>query len=424
MRRTDFHPAIVQLLRLQSRGRRRRIWQRARRPRRLALSAVACVLGVVWLGNAALTVWLREAASAETLSALLSLGLVLYAAWHLAKAAFFRPEGPFDWTPAERDLLAMLPLESRELVAYQIASVTVTTSIKTGLFAILLLPDLRSVPFALVGLFLAMMTLEMLRMAVEIATWGMSRLAYFGYRVIVVAGLLAGAFAVISVIVREAAAGGQINFGEGVLERFLDVLLKSNASEIGYAALPFQPFIDLIVADSMSAARIGLAAAALGAVTMFAAGVIGLYGATLQQVVQRERRNYQIVEKRGADVRRSPTEILYRPTAGFVRLLRQIPRWGGANALMWRQLIGARRSLGSLITAMIAPAVLACAPCFVIADANIALLATAATLAFYTFLLLPTAIRFDFRRDLDRIAMFKGLPITPTAAVIGQVVVP
>jgi hypothetical protein len=51
-------------------------------------------------------------------------------------------------------------------------------------------------------------------------------------------------------------------------------------------------------------------------------------------------------------------------------------------------------------------------------------LATAATLAFYTFLLLPTAVRFDFRRDLERIAMFKGLPISPAATVIGQVIVP
>ena len=73
---------------------------------------------------------------------------------------------------------------------------------------------------------------------------------------------------------------------------------------------------------------------------------------------------------------------------------------------------------------MIAPAVLACAPCFVIADPYIAFLATTGTLAFYTFLLLPTALRFDFRRDLDRLATLKGLPITPAAAVIGQTLAP
>ena len=45
-------------------------------------------------------------------------------------------------------------------------------------------------------------------------------------------------------------------------------------------------------------------------------------------------------------------------------------------------------------------------------------------MAFYTFLLLPTALRFDFRRDLDRLATLKGLPITPAAAAIGQTLAP
>jgi hypothetical protein len=37
---------------------------------------------------------------------------------------------------------------------------------------------------------------------------------------------------------------------------------------------------------------------------------------------------------------------------------------------------------------------------------------------------LPTALRFDFRRDLDRLATFKGLPIKPAAAVVGQTLAP
>ena len=190
-----FHPAMVQLLRLQSRGRRRRMWGRFCQPRRLVLSAVACVLAVVWLGNAAMTIWLRETASPSTLRALLSLGLVLYAGWHFAKAAFFRPESPFDWTPAERELLVAMPLRPRDLVAYQLASVTVTTILKAGLFTLLLLPDLRCVPLGLVGVLLAMMMLEMLRMAIDIATWGMDRSAFWP-TARVVTGLVAGGFAV------------------------------------------------------------------------------------------------------------------------------------------------------------------------------------------------------------------------------------
>ena len=420
-----FHPATIQLLRLQSRGRRRRIWQRSCQTRRLVLSAVACVLAVVWLGNAAMTIWLREAASRETLRALLSLGLVLYAGWHFAKAAFFRTESPFDWTPAERDLLATMPLRPRDLVVYQLASVTVTTFLKAGLFTLLLLPDLPCAPLGLLGLLLAMMILEMLRMTIQIATWGMSRSAFLAYRATVVAGLVAAGFAAGAVVVREATFGGRINFGEGVLERLLDVLLQLNASVFGYAALPFKPLIDLILADTVTATIAGLAAAALAAVLGLAAAVIRFYAVACRRVANREKCSYR-PDGTACDLfaGSAPNELRSTLDAEFPMRVRRIPRWGGAGALAWRQTVGARRQWSGLLTAMIAPAVLACIPCFVIADPHIAFLATASTLAFYTFLLLPTALRFDFRRDLDRMATLKGLPITPVAAAIGQTLAP
>jgi hypothetical protein len=399
------------------------MWQRACQPRRIVLSAIAAVLAIVWLGNAAMTVWLREAASAETLSALLALGLVLYATWHFAKAAFFRPESPFEWSPAERDVLAMLPWHSRDLVTYQIASVTVTTTLKTGLLTLLLLPDLRCAPLAVAGLFLAMMVLELLRMAVDIATWGMSRAAYLAYRIAVVSGLVAGGFAVGNLVYSEVIRGGQINVGEGLLDRFLDLLLQSNATAFTYAALPFRPFVDLIVADSVTPTMLALAAAALGCVLAFAAGAIVLYATIARRVADRERRTYSVAFTLRVKNSHSGSETR-APSAQTQSTLRHIPRLGGTGPLTWRQLIGARRAWGSLLTAMIAPAVLACAPCFVIEDPHIALLATAGTLAFYTFLLLPTAVRFDFRRDLDRMAMFKGLPISPAATAIGQTITP
>jgi hypothetical protein len=422
---TIFYPAMIQLLLLQSRGRRRRMWGRFCQPRRLILSAIACVMAVVWLGNAAMTIWLRESASPHTLRAMLSLGLMLYAGWHFAKAAFFRPESPFDWTPAKREILAAMPLRPRDLVAYQVASVTVTTILKAGVFSLLLLPDLRSVPMGLAGLLLAMMMLEMLRMAIDIATWGMGRAAFLAYRVAVVAGLVAAGFAVGSVIVRDDAFSGQINVGDGLLQRLLDLLVHLNDSALGYAALPFQPFIDLILADGMTPAKAGLTLAASGIVLVLAGAVIGLYAIISRRVSQREKRDYHpsgTARDRIAGSNHRETGATLG--AAFPLRLWRIPRWGGAGALAWRQLIGARRHSGSLLTAMIAPAVFTCVPSFVIEDAHVAYLATAGTLAFYTFLLLPTALRFDFRRDLDCLATLKGLPITPAAAVIGQILAP
>lgn len=418
-----FHPATIQLLQLQSRGRRRRMWTRFCQTRRLILSMIACVLTVVWLGNAALTIWFREAASSETLRALLSLGLIIYAGWHFTKAAFFRPESPFDWIPSERDILLAMPLRPRDLVAYQLASVTVTTILKAGLFTLLLLPDLRCVPLGLAGLVLAMMTLEVLRMAIDIATWGMGRLAFQAYRATVLAVLVAAGIAMVAVLMRDEVLSERIHLGEGFRQRLLEVLVQLNASVFSYVALPFRPLIDLIMADDLSAANVWIAAGALATVSGLALAVIGLYATTARCVVQRERRIYQ-ANAAGRDAGLTLNSVESPLSAECKRPLPHIPRWGGAGALAWRQLVGARRHWGSLLTAMIAPAVLAFVPCFVLVDSHMAFLATTGALAFYTFLLLPTALRFDFRRDLDRLATLKGLPITPAAAAIGQTLAP
>jgi len=393
------------------------MWRQFRQPRRSVLSAVACLLAFVWLGNAALTVWFREAASPVTLRALLSLGLVLYATWHFAKAAFFRPESPFDWTPAEADQLAAMPLLPRDLVAYQVASVAVTTILKTGLFTLLLMPDLRSLPLGFAGLLLAMLALEMLRLAIDVATWGMGRAAFLIYRVLAVTGLVAAGVAIATIVVRHQLLA-QISLGDGLLDRLLEILIQLNTSVFGSVVLPFRPFVDLILADRVTAANVQLAAEVSAIVVGMAVAVIRLYAAMVRRMARRERATYSPIA--GATCEASRDE----PRRPLWTALRSIPRCGGAGPLAWRQLVGARRHWGSLLTAMIAPAILACAPLFIIADARVAFISTTGALAFYTFLLLPTALRFDFRRDFERMAILKGLPITPSAAAVGQTLAP
>jgi hypothetical protein len=350
---------------------------------------------------------------------------VLYAGWHFTKAAFFRPTSPFDWSSAERELLVAMPLRSRDLVAYQLASVTVTTILKAGFLTLLLLPDLRSVPMGLAGVLLAMLMLEMLRIAIDIAIWGMGRAAFLAYRVAIVAVLVAGGFAVGAVIVRQYGFDGRVDFDEQHHRRLLDIVVQLNDSVLQYVALPFQPFIDLILADGLTATKVGLGAALLVTVIGLAAAVVGLYAATTRSVAIREKHVYARNSTRRESFMRTRKDE-HRGALGDKLPLRQrrIPRWGGAGALAWRQLVGARGHRSSLVVAMIAPAVFAISPIFIIADPFTGFLATTGTLAFYTFLLLPTALRFDFRRDLDRMATLKVLPITPAATVIGQTFAP
>jgi len=149
-----------------------------------------------------------------------------------------------------------------------------------------------------------------------------------------------------------------------------------------------------------------------------------LYAATSRRVAIREKRRYAL--NRADRELSTVTSQNDRGGASDELLLRlwRIPRYGGAGALAWRQLKGAARHRNSLLVAMIAPTIFACSPIFIIEHPFTAFLATAGTLAFYTFLLLPTALRFDFRRDLDRLATLKVLPISPAAAIVGQTLAP
>ena len=309
--------------------------------RRLVLSAIACVLAAVWLGNAALTIWLRESASPESLRALLSLGLVTYAGWHLAKSAFFRPESPFDWTPTEHELLLAMPLASRDLVAYQLASVTVTTFLKASIFTVLLLPDLRGWDGP-VGLLLAMMVLEMLRMAIDIATWGMGPRAYQAYRAAVVSVLVATGFAIGTAVMHEGPFRGQLAVDEGLRQRLLDTLVLVSDKVFGYMDMPFRPLVDLILANRITAANVGLAMAALAVVAALAAGVIGLYAVTSSRVARREKSSFEAGHVAAGLFGGSARGVRDRPLGAESSWQHaKIPRWGGAGALAWRQMTGA-----------------------------------------------------------------------------------
>ena len=76
----------------------------------------------------------------------------------------------------------------------------------------------QSLLIALVlGLLVAMLLLELVRMFVDLTTWGMSRRAYLAYRAIVVASLVAAGIAVWMTIARSNLLAGQVELGDGVL---------------------------------------------------------------------------------------------------------------------------------------------------------------------------------------------------------------
>ena len=73
---------------------------------------------------------------------------------------------------------------------------------------------------------------------------------------------------------------------------------------------------------------------------------------------------------------------------------------------------------------MILPGILSLLPISVATTTGSMLLQVIGSLVFYSFLLMPSALRFDFRRDVDRLSVLRALPIGAWATTIGQLATP
>ena len=107
-------------------------------------------------------------------------------------------------------------------------------------------------PLGLVGLVLAMLLLEMLRIGIEIAAWGMSRGVFLAYRAAVVAGLVAAGLVVLAVLGGHDSFADRIDLGQGLLARILQVMVQLDQSVLGHVATPFRPFVALVMANGIT----------------------------------------------------------------------------------------------------------------------------------------------------------------------------
>ena len=92
--------------------------------------------------------------------------------------------------------------------------------------------------------------------------------------------------------------------------------------------------------------------------------------------------------------------------------------------IVWRQMIGASRHKVSLLFALTLPALLAMLPILQPLSSASTFGHVAGGLVFYSFLLLPAALKYDFRRDYDRLVALKMLPVSPSHTVFGQLATP
>jgi len=413
------HPGIMRLLRYQTVARFSQTLRRFCGRRRLVLSILALLLGVVWVGQAALGLLFREPADPQKLQVWIPLGLLAYALWHLLKTACRTPIEPFEWTPAEREMLGAAPLRRSELVMYRLAAVAVAAVAKAACFCLVMLPDLRVWWAGLMGMLLALLLVDLLRMTFEIFAYGISRRAFLRFRavVLIVAGTCGISAAVSSLCGPHVATNSSLPQSLGIVLRFLASLAELRTTWVGTVAeLPLRVFGHLIVAPAFSLALVGYLLAAVAMVIGMTRVVVWLDGHFLRRRLAAELARFPKLLDNSTNERGM--------SYGADRPVRVPQRLWGAGSLAWRQMLGAFHYRTSLLISLIVPAVLSCVA-LLKQQADLSLVAElVATLVFYSFLLLPTALKFDFRRDVDRLGAIKALPISPAAVTLGQLATP
>ncbi len=413
------HPGTMRLLRYQAAARFSRTLRRFAGRRRLVLSILALLLGAVWVGQATLALLFREPADPQKLQIWISLGLLVYALWHLLKTACRTPIEPFEWTPAEREMLGAAPLRRSEMVMYRLAAVGMAAVAKATCFCLVMLSDLRVWWAGLIGVLLALLLVDLLRMAIEIFAYGISRGAFLRFRaaVLIVAGACAVSAAVSSYCTPRVAADSSLPESLGFVLHFLDSLMQLRTTWVGTVAeLPFRVYGRLIVAPAFSPALVGYLVAAVAMVVGATRAIVWLDGHFLRRRLSAEQARFPHLLAASTSERRT--------SCGADRPVRVPYRLWGVGSLAWRQMLGARHYRTTLAVSLVVPAILSCVT-LLRHQTDLTLVAElVANLVFYSFLLLPTALKFDFRRDIDRLAVIKALPISPMAVTLGQLAVP
>ena len=414
------HPSLSRLLRQQANARVSKIVRMFRSPRRQLLSMLAIVLGFVWLGQAILSILFREAADPGKLATWIPLGFLGYSVWHLVKTISVKPVEPFDWTPAELELLCGAPLARKQLVTYRLVSIFGAALLKSLLFSILMIPDLQFFLAGFVGMLLGLLLVDLVRILIEQLCYALKKRRLLILRSVVfiaIAGIVLGAFA--SCVNSQQAAKELATPGALLFAIHLGQALVQDVDT--YFALfktPFVPAANVVMAEAIDVGFFLNLLSGIGLVSGGIAAAVWLDGRVAESRLQCEANVLT------SSLASTKSTMLANRDSNKAKSLSIPFRLRGAGSIGWQQLLGAWHYRGSLAVSLGVPVLLCGMPLLAKHGQMQMLLNLVAGVVFYSFLLLPSALMLDFRRDVNRLGVLKALPISPLAVTIGQLAVP
>ena len=413
------HPALHRLLWQRAVAKMIGIRSRLFAPKRWFVTLIAFGLACAWLSQVLAAVFLRQPADPYLLAERIALGMMGFTFWQVAKVIFRKPVEPFEWTPCEKQMLQSAPIQRQELVSYRLLTTGYSVLLKAACFVLVMIPDLNFLLVGFVGCVLGLAFCEFAKTVIEVVLYG------GGKRARLIARILAGTGIASVLAMSTATAASQPDAAEMLASpaawKFL-LAIAYAAGELtrsGIGAVlagPFRFFSDIILTKSldMTLATNMLVGFALAAGSFWAA-----LNADRWMVGNRQRLERQDL-KRARLASSAKTKVAKSKT----RRVAVPGRLGGVGSIAWRQFLGAWHYRSSIFFSFLLPVILCCIPLFANQRHGGSAMFLVASVAFYSYLLLPAALMLDFRRDVDRLAVLKTLPISSTNIVLGQLVVP
>ena len=414
------NPALQHLLRFQTKAKFNRLFASFKNPRKKVMSIVAVLLGLVWLSQTIFGILFREAADPAEIALWLPLGLFVYSAWHLIKVSTRKVVEPFEWTAAEKEFVIAAPVTRAQQITYRLTSVATAALAKAICFSVIMSPDIRIWYAGFFGMLLGLAFVDLIRVLFELFFYGLGKVGRRICQLCVLASV-GGCFlfALSNCLISQTANSDLASPGALLFfKNFIAEVTSLAQTQIGqWLIAPFAVFSNFTLSpttDFQHFQNMFLAIALNGL------AVAGVYG--LDRWMQRRCRQKEVTNLKHAITKK--TNDLVTNAKQQRRKIRVPARLGGVGSLFWRQLLGVNNYRGTVVFSLSVPVLLSCLPLLANHHASMMLLNVIASMVFYSFLLLPSALILDYRRDINRMSVLKSLPISPLAATVGQLSVP
>jgi hypothetical protein len=401
--------ALWLLIALQRRGWLRSLGRSLRTLKGALLAAVGLAVFVPWL----LSLLLTDTAGAFEPGGLRRVGPAALLGYCLLNVLFSSNEKAVYFSPAEVNFLFTGPFGRREVLAYKLLLTGLVGLPTALLMSVFVRVRGAWFPASFLGVLLIVVFLQLFSTALSLLGSALGARFYTRGR-----RLALGLALVLGVLVLVQAGGSPANWDPRALaERVADTPAWRLAS------LPLSWFFDTILARRLWPDLVVSCALSLLVDLALLGLVFGLDAHYLEASAAASARLYARIQRlRGRSVGAAGSG----PAGPRSRWqVPSLPWWGGVGPIFWRQLTTALRGLGRLVLVLLVLGTGLVAPMLAgaLEDESTLLFAVLALTGWLT-IFLTALVPFDFRGDLDRMALLKTLPLTPWRLAVGQLLTP